>query len=475
MKKIFLASLILFLATSSFAQVNVDQFTTPDDVTIAHLEDQRQQFQGAINSADGALMQDESVTAAKLDDNANPENRWDEAFSDFVFTGLLPTTSSSLTTTTPGGTAYISGTRVVKADTAKTYTAWKYTYIDLSNTGVFTYQATTYTAVEPGVTTESIRLARLSTDGTQVTSVRDDRVTSLTTIAVADKIIDTSGQTQIQTQETASEQKLRFDTNGSQRAVMDSTGLTLTVPISTSGTVASTGNMHSAGSVQGFTMNAVTSLTAGSADITGNISNGTLSSISVSGSTATGEVMVNNVTDDIAGLGSQGTSGQFLQSQGAGVNPTWGNSSLVFVSNTAISSTTTSGNIAISQDEAYIVLVEVIATDNADAALTLQFNADSGSKYANVGEARTSSTSVSLASIGRNSDPASAFLVFYFNTTQTDQMVVTGQGTYIDTGNLIQRAEITGWWDNSDTVTTFVVLSSANVTGNVILYRIPSS
>ena len=46
--------------------------------------------------------------------------------------------------------------------------------------------------------------------------------------------------------------------------------------------------------------------------------------VQVGGTTATGELIVNDSNDDADGLGAQGTSGQYLKSQGAGVVPTWG-------------------------------------------------------------------------------------------------------------------------------------------------------
>lgn len=181
MKRLILTLIMLSLCTRAYAgSITVDPFVTPDDVTIAHLENFRTVVVDAINSADGGLLQDGTVTTIKLSSNANPENRWNEAFNDFVFTGLLPpTTSSTLVSTTTAGTAYVDGVRVVKDATAKTYTATKWTYVDLSSNGTYTYQETTIEAAAPATTANSIRLARVSTDATEVTNVRDDRITSV--------------------------------------------------------------------------------------------------------------------------------------------------------------------------------------------------------------------------------------------------------------------------------------------------------
>ncbi len=56
---------------------------------------------------------------------------------------------------------------------------------------------------------------------------------------------------------------------------------------------------------------------------TANIDGGTLDGVQIGGTTETGELIVNNATDDADGLGAQGTTGQVLMSAGTGVNPTF--------------------------------------------------------------------------------------------------------------------------------------------------------
>tara|TARA_Y100000310_G_scaffold343900_2_gene453800 strand:+ start:2470 stop:3354 length:885 start_codon:yes stop_codon:yes gene_type:complete len=73
------------------------------------------------------------------------------------------------------------------------------------------------------------------------------------------------------------------------------------------------------GTIDGATLGGAAQVTVTDADING----GTLDGVNIGTTTATGELFVNNASDDADGLGSQGTSGQFLQSQGAGSNPTW--------------------------------------------------------------------------------------------------------------------------------------------------------
>ncbi len=180
MKRIILTIAFMLLATVAYAgTITVDPFLVSADVTIAHLDTFRSTVVDAINNADGGNISAGTITSTQLDANTNPENRWNEAFNDFVYTGLLPVTSASLTSTTSAGTGYIYGARVVKVDTNKTYTASKDTYVDLSKTGTYTYSEVALGGTEPAIAANSIRLAKVTTTGTTVSTVRDDRVTAI--------------------------------------------------------------------------------------------------------------------------------------------------------------------------------------------------------------------------------------------------------------------------------------------------------
>jgi len=182
MKKVFILFIgFMVIATSAFATVTTLSYVSPSDVTITRMESNRQTLTDAANSVDGALIQAGTVTVTALTDNARTDKRWDDAFSDWVFTGLVvPTTSGTLTATTTSGRAYITGTRVEKDATAKLYTASKWTFVDLSSDGVYTYTETAIAASDPAITADSVRLSRVSSDTTQVFAVRDDRLTAIT-------------------------------------------------------------------------------------------------------------------------------------------------------------------------------------------------------------------------------------------------------------------------------------------------------
>lgn len=227
--------LLLFCRLSFAGSISVSQFLTGDDVTISHLETMRSTFQGAINSADGGLLQTASVTSAKLDANANVENRWNESFNDFVYTGLTIPEVTGLSSTTTAGTAYIEGVRVVKDATAHTYTTNKSTYVDLSKNGTYTYGEVAHGATAPSVAANSIRIAMVSTDTSNVITVDDVRVTSVTLGSGAvTSIQDTDQDTKVQVEKNSDEDIIRFDTDGTERVLISSSGLGLKG--STSGT-----------------------------------------------------------------------------------------------------------------------------------------------------------------------------------------------------------------------------------------------
>lgn len=186
MKRIAFILLVLFAVSNAYAApISTTPYVSPDDVTIPNLESNRTTLTNAINSFDGGLIQAETITADSLDNNANPEKRWYDSFNSFVITGLLPPTSTDLDSTTTAGRALIEDTANIKMKyvekdaTSHTYTASKYTYVDLGADGTYTYSETAIGAAEPTTTANSIRLALVSTDTTKVNTVTDKRVTTI--------------------------------------------------------------------------------------------------------------------------------------------------------------------------------------------------------------------------------------------------------------------------------------------------------
>lgn len=100
-----------------------------------------------------------------------------ESCGEWVSEGLLPAATSGLEAATASGVAYVRGYRVVvPASETHEYTAETDTYVDLSTGGVFSYTEVSNGDPEPDVAADSIRLAVVVTNDSDVTNVGDYRV-----------------------------------------------------------------------------------------------------------------------------------------------------------------------------------------------------------------------------------------------------------------------------------------------------------
>ena len=394
-----------------------------------------------------------SVVESKLDDDANPAVRWNESFSDFVYSGLIPQVSASLTATTQSGVAYINGTRVVKDATNKTYTSSRYTFVDLSSTGVYTYQEITFDGTEPGVSLDSIRLARVSTDSDEVLSIRDDRDTTLTSIASATKILSTDNRVQIQTEEVAGEDLLRFDVAAAEQIVL-SDGILYPsvdndVDLGTASQEFKNIYIDGTANIDSLSADALgAALDANSQAITNiNVDSGTIDNVTMGNSTSVegtfarvwlaeqtlGPSTAANegaiYTKDVAGNTElyyrDDTNGTEIQMTSGGLVK---GAYFTLISTTSGSGTNT-GDITIAADKSYRVTVE-ISGNSIDSQLDLVFNSDStGTDY----QYHTIRTDLGAATVTLTNSGGAATAVlltldnagflngeFYFNTADAD-------------------------------------------------------
>lgn len=151
-------------------------------------------YAGSVQSS-GQIKAD-TVGEENMADDANPRIRTAEGASctDYVSTGLLPSTSASLIGSIPAGVAYPDGFRVEKtSSTAKTFTASKWTFGYINTSGSFEYQEVSIGAATPADPANSADLFRVSTDATLIYSVTDLRKTSCTN-GPFEGITDTAGE-----------------------------------------------------------------------------------------------------------------------------------------------------------------------------------------------------------------------------------------------------------------------------------------
>ena len=100
----------------------------------------------------------------------------EDILTDFVVSGLLPSTSASLTSNISTGQAYVTGKRIAKANTTiHTYTGNRDTYVDISKTALFTFSGVLNASSAPSIAASSLRLAKTVTNATAILSVTDLR------------------------------------------------------------------------------------------------------------------------------------------------------------------------------------------------------------------------------------------------------------------------------------------------------------
>ena len=184
--QLFFIFLIILFSPNSFSAVTSYDYTfVANDIFSSDFHSRlnsnfSKSLTGGINAVTAANVTDDSLLEADMADEINPRVRtYEGAACEFVYTGLLPVTSGSLSTTISAGTAYPKGYRINKASsTNKTFTASKWTYVDLDINGDFQYTEVAIDASAPSVASNSIRLARVSSDSSTVNSVSDLRRTS---------------------------------------------------------------------------------------------------------------------------------------------------------------------------------------------------------------------------------------------------------------------------------------------------------
>jgi len=182
MKRLIVA-IGLLLTTNCYANtISIQPFISGNDVTIARLETQRSTIQNVINGNISGGSQNilaGSITSSDLATAINPVTFRNEAFNDWTYSGMLPPTSASLSTTITAGVSYVNGVRVQTEATAHTFTASKDTYLYINAGGFFDYVEVANGASAPATPANELLLAVVISNGTAITSVTDSRTLSI--------------------------------------------------------------------------------------------------------------------------------------------------------------------------------------------------------------------------------------------------------------------------------------------------------
>lgn len=152
------------------APLNSPAFTgTPTGITKAHVG-----LGNVDNTPDGTKPVSTPQQAA-IDAGDAQRIMAGDLYDDFVASGLVTPTSASLTAVTTDGVAYVNGVRVVKAvsdtDLTFTYLATRDTYVDMDDNGVISRSAVVNGAAAPALASGSLRLEKVVTGASAVTSV----------------------------------------------------------------------------------------------------------------------------------------------------------------------------------------------------------------------------------------------------------------------------------------------------------------
>ena len=201
----FLLLGLILVANNAYARtfpapnISADAAVTALNTTVSQIADViNGEIEGSSNGTSVVNIKADSVYEINMADDANGRVRDSELFNittdsvsggtltqgAVVESGCVPADSAGLTSDISACVAYVNGYRVSKGATSQTYTASRDTYVDLSQTGVYTLSAVSNGAAQPNVAANSVRLAKVVTDGTEITTV-----TSLYTTRVPGLII----------------------------------------------------------------------------------------------------------------------------------------------------------------------------------------------------------------------------------------------------------------------------------------------
>lgn len=166
-------SVNLYAGTISF-----DQLVVSGDLTVAKYNaDMDRIYQQFNSTVEASNILDNTLTEADQSDDINPRIRTFEGAScEKVDDGLLPATGGSLTQNISAGTGYPRGFRCdITSATGHTYTASRWTFVDIDQGCDFQFAEVAIEGATPALAVNSIRLARVSSDGATIATVTDLR------------------------------------------------------------------------------------------------------------------------------------------------------------------------------------------------------------------------------------------------------------------------------------------------------------
>lgn len=178
------ADLISISILSNDSQISYNYFNTAFNTV-------KNCLNGNIESVN---LKDATITIDDMASSASPGQREGDHFNAYTKSGMLPAddvAGSLLTSNISAGTSYVESDagvlyRVVTSATSKTYTASKDTWVYIDINGAFGYTEQALGAAQPSTPSNSLLLAKVVTNGTEITSITDHRTLSISLGAADD-------------------------------------------------------------------------------------------------------------------------------------------------------------------------------------------------------------------------------------------------------------------------------------------------
>jgi len=138
----------------------------------------------AIQAFDGSQVNAGSLVAGAFNSSINPNTLLHDIISPFVQSGCIWAATTGLVATMTGGTIYVGTSSamyrvIVNGIGSHTFTASQDTYIDIDYNGNVYYQGVANGASAPALTANALRVAKVITGASAVTSVVQTGVDSL--------------------------------------------------------------------------------------------------------------------------------------------------------------------------------------------------------------------------------------------------------------------------------------------------------
>lgn len=196
MKKLFALLLAIFVSGTAHAGlISVATLSNDSQVSYQTINTANNTIKNCINgNIESINIKDGTIVVTDMASSSSPAQREGDHFNAYTKSGMLPVTATGLTSDISAGTSYVKSDaglmyRVVTAATSKTYTATKDTWVYIDTNGAFQYVEQAIGTAQPTTPSNSLLLAKVVTDGTDITTVTDHRVTSISLGEQDDKYI----------------------------------------------------------------------------------------------------------------------------------------------------------------------------------------------------------------------------------------------------------------------------------------------